>query len=77
MSTSVLMVHITVTPMPSVPIQMGASHVLANQVSLAPEHLALVRNDSITLLICFDIKSYLISTFQIILYISRCKRMHF
>ena len=72
-----LLTPITVIPMPTAPTQMEASHVLANQVSVAPEHLALVRNDSIILLICFDINSYLISIFQNILNISRCKRMYY
>ena len=43
MSTSVLMVHITVTPMPFVPIQMGASRVLANQASSAMESAVQVK----------------------------------
>ena len=40
-----LLTPITVILMPTAPTQMEASHVLANQVSVAPEYLVQVRND--------------------------------
>ena len=45
MLTSVPLVPITVTPMPTALTQMEPSHVLVSQVSKAPEHPAQVRED--------------------------------
>ena len=58
---------ITAILMPTASTQTGASHVLANQASVALEYPVVVRKDPAILKIYSNIKSYLVSIFYVYL----------
>ena len=75
MLTSVLMVPITATQIPTAPTQTDPSHVLANQASKVLEHPVLVSKHSDNFLFIYILSSILFLNLNCILCIYRYRRM--